>query len=85
LDQAIESPRAELDITGVTCPMTLVQIKVALEELSPGEVLAIRLNDGEPVENLPRSLKDEGHRVLKLRGNPDGTFQLLVRKGADPA
>ncbi|MDR0882694.1 MAG: sulfurtransferase TusA family protein [Candidatus Adiutrix sp.] len=74
---------ATVDITDVVCPVTFVKAKVALEELEPGRVLAIRLNDGEPVQNVPRSLKDEGHQVLKLAANGDGTYDLLVRKGAD--
>jgi len=69
-----------VDITDVVCPVTFVKVKVALEELDSGQVLSIRLNDGEPVQNVPRSLKEEGHRVLKLTGNGDGTYNLIVRK-----
>ena len=38
-----------VDITDVTCPVTFVKAKVALEELDDGDILEIRLNDGEPV------------------------------------
>jgi TusA-related sulfurtransferase len=76
-------PQAQVDITDVVCPMTFVKAKVALEEIEEGQILAIKLNDGEPVENVPRSLKDEGHKVLKLIDNKDGTYGLLVRKGQE--
>ncbi|GHU53622.1 transcriptional regulator [Clostridia bacterium] len=69
-----------VDITDVVCPVTFVKAKVALEELEVGQILAIRLNDGEPVQNVPRSIKEEGHQVLKLTDNQDGTYNLLVRK-----
>jgi len=69
-----------IDITDVVCPVTFVKAKVALEELEDGQVLSIRLNDGEPVQNVPRSIKEEGHQVLKLADNGDGTYNLLVRK-----
>ncbi|MBR1390115.1 MAG: sulfurtransferase TusA family protein [Lachnospiraceae bacterium] len=72
-----------VDITDVVCPVTFVKAKVALEELDDGEVLSIRLNDGEPVQNVPRSLKEEGHQVLKLESNDDGTYTLIVRKVED--
>jgi TusA-related sulfurtransferase len=72
----------EIDITDVACPVTFVMAKVALDELGEGEILSIRLNDGEPVQNVPRSLKGEGHQVLSLSENSDGTYQLTVRKGA---
>lgn len=72
-----------VDITDVNCPVTFVKTKVALEEIEVGEILQVHLNDGEPVQNVPRSLKDEGHKVLKLEDNGDGTFELYVEKGEE--
>ena len=70
-----------LDITDVVCPITFVKTKVALEDLNDGQILELRLNDGEPIQNVPRSLKDEGHKILTLTNNDDGTFTILVEKG----
>ena len=69
-----------VDITDVVCPVTFVKAKVALEELDEGEILSIHLNDGEPVQNVPRSIKEEGHKSLKLLNNEDGTYDLIVEK-----
>ena len=69
-----------VDITDKVCPLTFVKVKVTLDELDDGEVLAVRLNDGEPVQNVPRSVKEEGHQILKLVDNEDGTYNLIVRK-----
>jgi tRNA 2-thiouridine synthesizing protein A len=69
-----------IDITDVVCPVTFVKAKVALEELEDGQVLSIRLKDGEPVQNVPRSIKEEGHQVLKLIDNGDSTYNLIVKK-----
>ncbi|MCI1305843.1 MAG: sulfurtransferase TusA family protein [Lachnospiraceae bacterium] len=69
-----------VDITDVVCPVTFVKTKVALEELDEGQILAVHMNDGEPVQNVPRSVKDEGHKILKLIDNEDGTYDLIVRK-----
>lgn len=74
---------AEVDITDKVCPLTFVKAKVSLDELEDGEVLAIRMNDGEPVQNVPRSMKEEGHQILKLEDNQDGTFTLYVKKVED--
>ncbi len=73
----------KVDITDVVCPITFVKTKVALEELDDGQILQVHLNDGEPVQNVPRSVKDEGHQVLKLLANEDGTYELFVRKTGD--
>jgi TusA-related sulfurtransferase len=70
-----------IDITDVVCPITFVKVKVALEDMDDGQILAIKLNEGEPVQNIPRSLKDENHKVLELNDNGNGTFNLFVEKG----
>ena len=72
-----------VDITDVVCPVTFVKAKVALEELDEGQVLSIRMNDGEPVQNVPRSIKEEGHQILRLDDNEDGTYTLYVKKVGD--
>jgi TusA-related sulfurtransferase len=69
-----------VDITDVVCPITFVKVKVALEELDIGQVLRVHMNDGEPVQNVPRSCKEEGQKVLKLIDNEDGTYDLIVKK-----
>jgi TusA-related sulfurtransferase len=73
----------KVDITDVVCPTTFVKAKVALEELDEGQILAVRMNDGEPVQNVPRSIKEEGHQILKLIDNEDGTYTLIVKKVGD--
>jgi TusA-related sulfurtransferase len=72
-----------VDITDVVCPVTFVKAKVALEELEDGQILAVKMNDGEPVQNVPRSIKEEGHQILKLDANDDGTYTLIVKKVGD--
>ncbi|MDR2693098.1 MAG: sulfurtransferase TusA family protein [Chitinispirillales bacterium] len=72
-----------IDITDAVCPITFVKAKVALDELDDGQILSVRLNDGEPVQNVPRSIKEEGHKILKLVDNGDGSYNLIVRKVGD--
>lgn len=75
--------KERVDITDVVCPVTFVKAKVALEELDDGEILAVHMNDGEPVQNVPRSIKEDGHQILKLIDNGDSTYDLVVRKVED--
>lgn len=72
-----------VDITDVVCPVTFVKAKMALDGLEDGQILSIRLNDGEPVQNVPRSIKEEGHKILKLIDNSDDTYTLIVRKAEE--
>ena len=74
------TPDERIDITDVNCPITFVKTKVALDELENGQILQVHLNDGEPIQNVPRSVREEGHEVLKITDNSDGTFELFIRK-----
>ena len=59
------------------------EVRCTPEELDDGQILSIRMNDGEPVQNVPRSIKEEGHQILKLIDNEDGTYDLIVKKVED--
>ena len=71
-----------LDITDKICPMSFVKTKLQIERMAGGEVIEVRLNAGEPLENVPRSVREEGHEVLGLEpeDGPDGVYRLLIRK-----
>lgn len=73
----------EVDITDAVCPMTFVRAKAAIEELEIGQVLKVHLNEGEPMQNVPRSLKDDGQQVLRLAPSDEGTSDLYVKKLVD--
>ncbi len=60
--------------------MTYVRTKLRLESLDDGEVLEVLLRGDEPLKNVPRSARDEGHEVLSLDPRGDGSFRLLIRK-----
>jgi len=60
--------------------MTFVRTKLALEKLAVGQVMNIRLRDGEPRHNVPRALRDHGHEVLSLQRIDADLYELVVRK-----
>jgi tRNA 2-thiouridine synthesizing protein A len=70
----------ELDVTGEVCPMTFVRTKLALEQIDVGQVLNIRLRDGEPRHNVPRAVRDHGHEILSLSPVDGNLFELRIRK-----
>lgn len=71
---------AVVDITDVCCPVTFVKAKAAMEELAVGQILEVRLNAGEALENVPRSFKDEGQRLLRVGGGQGGVYSIFVKK-----
>jgi sulfite reductase (ferredoxin) len=52
------------DLRGVACPMNYVKTKLKLEMMDAGERLEVWLDAGEPIKNVPLSLKNDGHMLL---------------------
>ncbi len=69
-----------LDLHGVPCPMNFVKTKVALFGLERGDLLEVILDEGEAIINVPRSLKDEGHKIIKVE-KLEETFRVIVEHG----
>jgi len=74
-----------LDITSDVCPMTFVRTKLLIENMQPGETALVRLKNAEPLENVPRSVREIGHEVLSLEPEEpdaptDGIHVLLLKK-----
>jgi tRNA 2-thiouridine synthesizing protein A len=70
---------ASLDLRGVMCPINFVKTKLKLESMDAGEVLEVVLDSGEPIQNVPKSIKDEGHKIVEVK-KEDGFFRLKIQK-----
>lgn len=69
----------KIDLRGVLCPINFVKTKLKLEEMDGGQVLEVALDDGEPMRNVPRSIKEEGHKIIKVEKFGEG-YKLLIKK-----
>jgi tRNA 2-thiouridine synthesizing protein A len=65
-----------IDITTEVCPMTFVRTKLKLERMQPGEVLHVRLRGEEPLRNVPRAARDEGHIIVAIV--PEGNDHIVT-------
>ena len=68
------------DLTGHVCPMTFVRFKLEIENIAPGQLIEIVLSEGDQMQNVPRSIKAEGHKIESVK-EEGSKFRLLVRKG----
>ncbi len=68
-----------LDLRNVLCPINFVKTKLALEEMEKGQVLEIIIDDGEPIQNVPKSIKEEGHKIVEVK-KEDNHFRLKIEK-----
>lgn len=69
-----------VDTTNVICPITYIKAKMALEKLEKGQILEVKLREGEPIQNVPRRLAEDGQRIHQVIKNDDDTFSLFVEK-----
>jgi len=70
---------AALDLRGTPCPINFVRTKLKLEQLPPDTLLEVWLDAGEPIEQVPPSLKGEGYTIEALEAQGE-FFILKVRR-----
>ena len=81
-EQPVSNEKTEVrfkDLRGVACPMNFVQTKIQLSSMQSGEILEIWLDDGQPINNVPNSARNEGHTVLE-QTQIDSYWKVLIKK-----
>ncbi|MFQ5712982.1 MAG: sulfurtransferase TusA family protein [Candidatus Scalinduaceae bacterium] len=76
-------PDKAIDLKGEVCPYTFVKSKLALEEMGLDQVLEVVVDHEPAVENVPRSLKNEGQKILAVDKINDTDWKILVKKEKD--
>lgn len=71
---------SQIDITKEICPMTFVKTKLKLETMGSGDVLEVTLREGEPLLNVPRSVEQDGHKVLDIHREDGDIFKILIER-----
>ena len=67
------------DFRGVACPMNFVKTKIELSSLKSGDLLEVWLDDGQPIQNVPGSVRNEGHEVVSATQVED-YWKVLIKK-----
>lgn len=68
------------DLRGVECPLNFIKSKVELQKLAVNEELTLFLDDGEAMDNVPRSLELEGHEIISTSWEEDNYWKVVVQK-----
>ncbi|AKL94797.1 sulfite reductase [Clostridium aceticum] len=69
-----------VDLKGVKCPINFVKAKVEIAKISSNETIGFYLDNGDPIANVPRSLAEEGHEIIKIDDKYEGYNLLIVKK-----
>ena len=68
-----------IDLTGEVCPMVFMKTKLKLSDMNEGEHLEVIINKEGITDNVPTSLREEGHRIIRVKKIND-KFSILIEK-----
>ncbi len=68
------------DFRGTKCPINFAKTIMALSRLEQDEILEILIDDGNAIENLPKSVTLEGHTVVSKEEESTGGWKVVIKK-----
>ena len=71
---------ADLDATGLLCPLPVLKARKRLQALSTGQVLRVLADDPAAVVDLPHFCAEAGHELIEMT-EENGGQAYLIRKG----
>jgi tRNA 2-thiouridine synthesizing protein A len=72
---------AELDATGLLCPLPVLKAHKRLSMLGDGALLMIRADDPAARIDFPHFCNEQGHSLVSQTDEPGGVMTFLIRKG----
>ncbi|MCE5236118.1 MAG: sulfurtransferase TusA family protein [Clostridiaceae bacterium] len=68
-----------LDCLGEACPVPLIKTQKAMEGLSVGDVLIVKIDHSCAMKNVPEWARKEGHNV-EIEEVDDGEWECVIEK-----
>ena len=78
-DDKPASANVAIDLLGVKCPFNYVKTKLKLETMQVGQILEVLLDDGDPIKNVPRSVQNDGHKLMS-KEKVDEHYKIIIEK-----
>lgn len=69
----------EMDLRGIPCPANAAKALIKIATMDTGELLKIIIDNGEPVENVPVAISDEGHKIEEQKAFDGKSTYLIIR------
>ena len=60
--------------------MTFVKTKLRLAQINTGDILEVLLTEGEPLNNVPKSAKEQGFNVLSVQHVEGNIHKVTIQK-----
>lgn len=70
---------AQLDVTGLKCPLPILKAKKALAQLETGQRLLVLTTDAAAPEDFTAFCRQTGHELQSLNTLANGVFELVIK------
>ncbi len=73
---------AEIDATGLLCPLPVLKARKAMRALASGQVLRLRADDPAAAVDVPHYCAEAGHALIDtvINGPPSAATDYYLRK-----
>ncbi len=68
-----------LDCKGLNCPMPVIKVKKAMEEMEPGQILKVEATDKGILVDMPAFAKRTGNEILEST-EENGVYIFYMKK-----
>ena len=68
-----------LDVTGLTCPASLVETRKKLKRMEIGQTLEVIGDHGPSKKEVPEMIAEVGHQILSVT-ETGGKWHVLIKK-----
>jgi tRNA 2-thiouridine synthesizing protein A len=69
----------ELDCRGTLCPMPIIRLRQAIDEIADGAVIRVLATDPASANDMPAFARNTGHELLSTSVN-NGIYEYYFRK-----
>jgi tRNA 2-thiouridine synthesizing protein A len=76
----MSAPLIEVDCRGKPCPLPVIALAVAVDELAVGETVGVVADDAAAAVDIQAWCRMKGHDYLGADSADDGTPRYLVRR-----
>jgi TusA-related sulfurtransferase len=74
-----KKPTETLDVRGEVCPYPDVKTQKKVKGMKSGETLEVLIDYPLSAERIPRSMKKQGHEVLKVEKKGTSEWSILIK------
>lgn len=70
---------ADLDATGLLCPLPVLKARKRLQPLTPGQVLRVLADDPAAIIDIPHFCTEQGHTLLQADTDVDPQVYFIAK------